>query len=91
MKTPSIQIHDQTRKNTSDKYTVKYFGKNSKELAPTQGFNDVKAVKTHIRAMYHCVCVSGNEYEARQPIDCTVEQKFAKSGFAMPAPKNKAN
>lgn len=92
MKTPSIQIHDQTRKKTGDKYTVKYFGKNSKQLAPTQGFNDAKAVKTHIKAMFNCVYEGALSFEqglARTPIDYTKEQKFAKSGFASPKPVKK--
>ena len=80
MKASSIQIHDFTRKNTSDKFTVKYFGKNGKELAPTQGFNDVKAVKTHIKAMQSCVAPNADSYTFRTPIDFSKDQKLAKSG-----------
>jgi hypothetical protein len=48
-----------------------------------QGYNDVKAVKTGINAMRECIV----EYAVgtppwRTPIDMTVGQKFAKSGYA---------
>ncbi len=90
MKTPSIQIHDQTRRKTGDKYTVKYIGANGKPLAPTQGFNDVKAVKTHIAAMRKCVVTYSIDSSIyRKPNDHTKEQKFSKSGYANAAPKPK--
>jgi hypothetical protein len=92
MKTSKIQIHDAkaSKKNPNAKYVVKYVGKNGEPLCQSETLNDVKAVKTHIKAMYHC-SNNGGDYEiyGRNPIDCTVEQKFVKSGFATPQPKSK--
>jgi hypothetical protein len=91
MKQPSIQIHDArpSKKNPNATYIVKYVGKNGEPINTSEALNDVKAVKTNIRAAYRCASLSGNEFEARQPIDYTKEQKFAKSNYAAPNPKKK--
>lgn len=91
MKTPSIQIHDAkpSKKNPNAKYIVKSVSKNGEPLQQSEALNDVKAVKTHIKAMCECW---GREFNTTQSTeafkktlhDHTKEQKFAKSGYANP-------
>nr|WP_298658540.1 hypothetical protein [uncultured Flavobacterium sp.] len=94
MKTPSVQIYDAkpSKKNPNAKYIVKYVGKNGEPLSQSESLNDIKAVKTHLKAMFNCVYEGALSFEqglARTPIDYTKEQKFAKSGFASPKPVKK--
>ena len=90
---PSIQIHDAkpSKKNPNAKFMVKY---NGEPLAPTESFNDAKAVKTNIAAMRKCVVATvfaeGALVAFRLPADHTVEQKFVKSGFASVKPATKS-
>ena len=82
MKQSTIQIHDTkpSKKNPNAKYIVKSVGKNSEPLSQSEVLNDVKAVKTHIKAMENCW-----QTHPHVPVnicDCTRDQKFAKSGFA---------
>lgn len=85
----SIQIHDVKRRVRKDGvritetgYMIKSVGKNGEILQCSEVFNDVKAVKTHFAAM----CKLWNTGDDN-PIaaDYTQEQKFTKSGIALPA------
>lgn len=89
MKNPSIQIHNTkpSRKNPNAKYVVKSVGKNGEILQSSESLNDVKAVKTHFNAMQKLWNL-GN-YPIEHLIDYTKEQKFSKSGFALPKPELK--
>ena len=93
---PSIQIHDAkpSKKNPNAKFMVKYIGANGEPLAPTESFNDAKAVKTNIAAMRKCVVATvfaeGALVAFRLPANHTVEQKFVKSGFASVKPATKS-
>lgn len=93
MKTPSIRIVDAkpSKKNPNAKFKVEYVAKNGELLAPAETFNDAKAVKTHIAAMRNCVVIALSESSStyRVPQDYTTEQKFAKSGYALPKPEQK--
>ena len=85
----SIQIHDVKRRRKNEEgeivtmkgYMIKSVGKNGEILQCSEILNDVKAVKTHFAAM----CKLWNTGEA-DPIaaDYTKEQKFTKSGIALP-------
>jgi uncharacterized protein YegP (UPF0339 family) len=93
MKTPSIRIVDAkpSKKNPNAKFKVEYVAKNGELLAPSETFNDAKAVKTHIAAIRNCVVITLDESSSthRVPQDHTAEQKFAKSGYALPKPEQK--
>jgi hypothetical protein len=92
MKTPSIRIVDAkpSKKNPNAKFKVEYVAKNGELLAPSETFNDAKAVKTHIAAIRNCVVeYSIDQKIFRTPQDHTAEQKFAKSGYALPKPEQK--
>lgn len=85
MKTPSIKILDakKSKKNPNAKYRVEYEAKNNEPLADAETFNDVKAVKTHLKAMRSCIVAEPTSWDIfRVPEDHTKQQKFAKSGFA---------
>ncbi len=84
MKNPSIQIHDKVR---GAGYRVKSVGANNEILETSEVLNDVKAVKTHIRAM--TVCWSTDPHNFRDVTDCTRGQKFFISGFAVAAKLDK--
>jgi hypothetical protein len=82
----SIQIHDVIRRVKEDGvrvtkkgYMVKSVGKNGEILQCSEVLNDTKAVKTHITAMNK---LWNNCDLQTEPLDCTKEQKFVKSGFA---------
>jgi hypothetical protein len=88
MKQPTIQIHDSKRRimvlneETGEKerttvcgYIVKTVAKNGQILQVSEVFNDVKAVKTHIKAMMLAWC--SDEF-AVAIIDKTKETKFSK-------------
>jgi quinol monooxygenase YgiN len=90
MKVPTIQIHDSKRRimvlneETGEKerttvcgYIVKTVAKNNQILQVSEVFNDMKAVKTHIRAMMNAWC--SDEF-AVAIVDKTKETKF--SNFA---------
>ena len=89
MKAPSIQIHDAkpSKKNPNAKYIVKSVGKNGELLQSSEAVNDVKAVKTHIKAMDNLWNMS--TFAKCTSTDHTKEQKFAKSGYAIAAPQPK--
>ena len=86
MKVPTIQIHDSKRRimvlneETGEKerttvcgYVVKTVAKNSQILQVSEVFNDMKAVKTHIRAMMNAWC---SDESSVTIIDKTKEAKF---------------
>ena len=88
MKGPTIQIHDSKRRvmvindETGEKeritvygYVVKTVAKNSQILQVSEVFNDMKAVKTHIRAMMNAWC---SDEESVVIVDKTKETKFSK-------------
>lgn len=85
----SIQIHDVKRRVRKDGvritetgYMIKSVGKNGEILQCSEVFNDVKAVKTHFAAM----CKLWNTGDDNpMAADYTQEQKFTKSGIALPA------
>ena len=83
-KQSSIQIHDcrASKKNPNAKYIVKSVGKNGEPLSQSEALNDIKAVKTHIKAMNECWNCSSIMME-KHPFDHTAEGKFAKSGYAV--------
>jgi len=93
-KTGSIQIHNSKRRvmllneETGEKerktvsgYVVKSVAKNGEILQCSEIFNDVKAVKTHIRAMNK---IWNNAEHETIPQDHTEEQKFVTLGLAEP-------
>lgn len=88
MKGPTIQIHDSKRRmmvindETGEKerttvygYVVKTVAKNSQILQVSEVFNDMKAVKTHIKAMMNAWC---SDEESVVIVDKTKETKFSK-------------
>jgi len=88
MKGPTIQIHDSKRRmmvindETGEKerttvygYVVKTVAKNGQILQVSEVFNDMKAVKTHIRAMMNAWC---SDEESVVIVDKTKETKFSK-------------
>ena len=90
----SIQIHNSKRRvmllneETGEKerktvsgYVVKSVAKNGEILQCSEIFNDVKAVKTHIRAMNK---IWNNAEHETIPQDYTEEQKFVTLGLAEP-------
>lgn len=86
-KSPKILILDCKPNKAGDLYRVSYVAANGEKLAPMQGYNDVKAVKTGINSMRKCVTeILGSVHDLiifRVPTDMTVLQKFAKSGYAV--------
>lgn len=85
MKTGIIRIVDArpSKKNPNAKYRVVSVGKNGEILQQSEALNDVKAVKTHIKAMKNCWCTIP-DILTMWVDDHTKEQKFAKSNFANP-------
>ena len=82
-KQSSIQIHDArpSKKNPNAKYIVKSVGKNGEPLSQSEALNDIKAVKTHIKAMNELWNLSA--FMSKMPDDHTGEGKFTKLGFAV--------
>ena len=88
MKGPTIQIHDSKRRimvlndETGEKerttvcgYVVKTVAKNGQILQVSEVFNDIKAVKTHIKAMMNAWC---SDELSVTIVDKTKETKFSK-------------
>ena len=88
MKQPTIQIHDSKRRilvlneETGEKerttvigYIVKTVAKNGQVLQVSEVFNDIKAVKTHIKAMMVAWC---SDEQLVNIVDKTKETKFGK-------------
>lgn len=88
MKGPTIQIHDSKRRimvlndETGEKerttvcgYVVKTVAKNGQILQVSEVFNDIKAVKAHIRAMMNAWC---SDELFVTIVDKTKETKFSK-------------
>jgi hypothetical protein len=88
MKGPTIQIHDSKRRimvlndETGEKerttvcgYVVKTVAKNGQILQVSEVFNDIKAVKTHIKAMMIAWC---SDELSVTIVDKTKETKFSK-------------
>ena len=86
MKGPTIQIHDSKRRvmvindETGEKerttvygYVVKTVAKNNQILQVSEVFNDMKAVKTHIKAMMNAWC---SDEASVVIVDKTKEAKF---------------